>query len=596
MAYKRVSPMPVVEGGTGAQTLTVHGVLVGESTSAINATTAGTTGQVLIGSTGADPSFAPLGVNSSLTSNGVLLGNNNSAITATAAGTTGQVLTGVTGSAPTFQTVGSASITITGDSGGGLTGSSFTLTGGTTGLTFAGAGTTETLGGDLVVANGGTGVATLTNHGVVLGQGTSAVHITAAGTAGQVLVSGGAAADPGYVTPTAGTGLTVTANATTHSYTLQTPVTVANGGTGKSSLTAFAVLCGGTTTTGAIQSIASVGTTGQVLTSNGAGALPTFQAASGGVTTIAGDQGAGATGSTVTIKTGYLSGPLANGTPQFIASGSTSTLQFTDSVGNTAIGTMNAAFGFGGTDNTGLGDGVLTFGGSGNGNTAIGNNALGLALSSGSSNVAVGVNAASQISSGSNNVAIGNTPLGSNGPLTGSNNIAVGHLAGSNYATSESNNIVINNTGTVSESNALHIGLSTGTGAQQLNSAFIAGITGITVTGTAVLISTGNQLGVAVSSERFKKDIQFVEDSLKSVYDLQPVHFTWNQDAAPGLKDAPQHRVCGLIAEEVYKVIPELVNLDSEGKPFNINYTDLIPMLLNEIQKLAKRIELLEAK
>jgi microcystin-dependent protein len=42
------------------------------------------------------------------------------------------------------------------------------------------------------------------------------------------------------------------------------------------------VQCGGTTSTGAHQSIAGVGTTGQVLTSNGAGALPTFQSAGGG--------------------------------------------------------------------------------------------------------------------------------------------------------------------------------------------------------------------------------------------------------------------------------------------------------------------------
>lgn len=56
-----------------------------------------------------------------------------------------------------------------------------------------------------------------------------------------------------------------------------TDVVVADGGTGVSSATAYAVLCGGTTSTGALQSIASVGTSGQVLTSNGAGALPTFQ-------------------------------------------------------------------------------------------------------------------------------------------------------------------------------------------------------------------------------------------------------------------------------------------------------------------------------
>lgn len=55
---------------------------------------------------------------------------------------------------------------------------------------------------------------------------------------------------------------------------------VASGGTGLTSTTAYAVLCGGTTSTSAFQSIASVGTSGQVLTSNGAGTLPTFQAIS----------------------------------------------------------------------------------------------------------------------------------------------------------------------------------------------------------------------------------------------------------------------------------------------------------------------------
>lgn len=61
-----------------------------------------------------------------------------------------------------------------------------------------------------------------------------------------------------------------------------TDVPVADGGTGLSSTTAYAVLCGGTTSTAALQSIASVGSSGNVLTSNGAGALPTFQAATGG--------------------------------------------------------------------------------------------------------------------------------------------------------------------------------------------------------------------------------------------------------------------------------------------------------------------------
>jgi len=63
------------------------------------------------------------------------------------------------------------------------------------------------------------------------------------------------------------------------SLTLGAALPVASGGSGVTSATAYAVLCGGTTSTGSIQSIASVGTTGQVLTSNGAGALPSMQSA-----------------------------------------------------------------------------------------------------------------------------------------------------------------------------------------------------------------------------------------------------------------------------------------------------------------------------
>jgi hypothetical protein len=52
--------------------------------------------------------------------------------------------------------------------------------------------------GQIAVGNGGTGAATLTAHGVVLGNGTSAVAVTSAGTAGQPLLSGGASADPSF--------------------------------------------------------------------------------------------------------------------------------------------------------------------------------------------------------------------------------------------------------------------------------------------------------------------------------------------------------------------------------------------------------------
>ena len=54
------------------------------------------------------------------------------------------------------------------------------------------------------------------------------------------------------------------------------PIGVANGGIGSSSLTAYTPICGGTTSTGAVQSVASIGNAGNTLYSNGASALPSF--------------------------------------------------------------------------------------------------------------------------------------------------------------------------------------------------------------------------------------------------------------------------------------------------------------------------------
>jgi len=61
--------------------------------------------------------------------------------------------------------------------------------------------TTGTAGGLSVtndVPHGGTGVATLAAHGVVLGNGTGAVAVSGPGTSGQVMTSNGASADPTF--------------------------------------------------------------------------------------------------------------------------------------------------------------------------------------------------------------------------------------------------------------------------------------------------------------------------------------------------------------------------------------------------------------
>lgn len=64
-----------------------------------------------------------------------------------------------------------------------------------------------------------------------------------------------------------------------------TAVTVPYGGTGNTTFTAYSVITAGTTATGTFQNVSGLGTSGQVLTSNGAGALPSWQTATGGVPT-----------------------------------------------------------------------------------------------------------------------------------------------------------------------------------------------------------------------------------------------------------------------------------------------------------------------
>lgn len=70
--------------------------------------------------------------------------------------------------------------------------------------------------------------------------------------------------------------------------TFGTPIAVGSGGTGVGTFTAYSVICAGTTATGNFQNVSGVGSSGQVLTSNGAAALPTWQNVAGGGTVNSG--------------------------------------------------------------------------------------------------------------------------------------------------------------------------------------------------------------------------------------------------------------------------------------------------------------------
>lgn len=59
-------------------------------------------------------------------------------------------------------------------------------------------GTVSSLSSDIAVTDGGTGAGTFTSKGILYGNGTSALAATSAGTAGQVLISGGSGGTPAF--------------------------------------------------------------------------------------------------------------------------------------------------------------------------------------------------------------------------------------------------------------------------------------------------------------------------------------------------------------------------------------------------------------
>jgi hypothetical protein len=125
---------------------------------------------------------------------------------------------------------------------------------------------------------------------------------------------------------------------------------------------------------------------------------------------------------------------------------------------------------------------------------------------------------------------------------------------------------------------------------------FTAGIAS-TTTGSGSLQVTGGvgvtgQLTAATvvetSSIAFKENVNPINDALDKV--LQLVGVTYDR------KDGSKLNEAGLIAEEVNKVLPNLVSKDDEGNAYGLQYTKLVAYLIESIKTLNTRIEQLETK
>ena len=90
------------------------------------------------------------------------------------------------------------------------------------------------------------------------------------------------------------------------------------------------------------------------------------------------------------------------------------------------------------------------------------------------------------------------------------------------------------------------------------------------------------------SSRKVKKNIKPMEDSAK-ILELEPVSFDYKNEALGTNKR-------GFIAEDVAKILPNLVTPETKDKPATLDYIGMIPYLQDIIKKQEARITALEEK
>jgi hypothetical protein len=229
---------------------------------------------------------------------------------------------------------------------------------------------------------------------------------------------------------------------------LTTALSVGQGGTGATTLTANNVLLGNGTS--AVQFVAP-GTSGNVLTSNGT--TWTSQPGGGGGSLL------GATDSVSPFETslGFEAGNSTTGVNNTFVGYQAGKANSTGT-NNTAAGHQAATALTTGSNNVAIGSGALDAATTGGTNVAIGLNAMGAgiataatgnnvaignaagnAITSGTNNIAIGANAVDALTTGGNNIGVGPNALGA--VTTGGSNVAIGNGAGS--ATNASENVFL---------------------------------------------------------------------------------------------------------------------------------------------------------
>jgi hypothetical protein len=103
-----------------------------------------------------------------------------------------------------------------------------------------------------------------------------------------------------------------------------------------------------------------------------------------------------------------------------------------------------------------------------------------------------------------------------------------------------------------------------------------------------VYLSSGATSWTANSDIRLKNINSHIENAVEKLSTLQTINFSYKDD-----KTNKQN--LGLIAQEVEKIFPELIDKNGDGM-LGVRYTELVPVLIKAVQELKAEIETLKNK
>jgi hypothetical protein len=194
-------------------------------------------------------------------------------------------------------------------------------------------------------------------------------------------------------------------------------------------------------------------------------------------------------------------------------------------------------------------------------------------------------------------LSVGDWNSGSAGTTTG-NQVSIGglHNAGVNLGGKKLYINSYDNDGSVvypiyleDENNLIDYWIQNRPTAASVPTMFFAGNVGIATAPSATYrLEVNGKLksaGIDENSDiRLKKDINTITDALRKVMEMRGVTYNWRKDEFPerSMEDDLQY---GLIAQELEKVIPELVTADDQGWK-SIEYSHLVPVLIEAIKEL----------